>query len=275
MKKLYWILGSVIVVMAVSILWLIANSLDVNSPRFSLINRNVENRDYTQFSVEFGTLQDIYENEGTVQTTADDLKMYEWDLSGISGTPKFVLYLTEGDRFALNEQIVRIGGVEHRGTTDGKIIEIVSTTTSLKIYYIDYSDHYVKTTLPQSLESYLTAANQAEVYYDGVTYEATIDAIDYQVIGGVIEVRLLVADLHLLPGSSVTVGLVLQEYVNVFYVPTAYIQSDLIGTFIYLLDLDSGDVTKKYVPVTSTLQHYSIITIESFYLSKAFVNYND
>jgi hypothetical protein len=275
MKKLYWILGGIIAFMAASILWLLANSLDVNSPRFSLINRNVENRDYTQFSVSFGTLEDTYSSIGIVSTNATELSVYEWDLSTVFSTPKYTMYKVIGDKFVKSDVIVKIGSIDFRATTDGKIIDIVTTTNSLKIYYIDYSDHYVKTMIPQTLEPLINISNTVKISYNQITYNAVIDYIDYQVIDGMIEVRIIVDNLFLLPGSTVEVGLVIKSYPNAYYVPSAYIQTDLVGTYLYMLDGSSGNVTKKYVTIVSNLQYYSIITIEPFYLSKLFVNYND
>ncbi|MFH0993696.1 MAG: hypothetical protein V1761_05035 [bacterium] len=271
MKKLTIVLVSIIAVMTVAILIILDKSLDITSPRLTLVEESVEDREYTIDVIRNGTLRDMYEDAGTVVSADNELLTFVYPVVGLS----YSIDVVEGQKFTETTRLAVVGSVPQLAGTAGKVIRIDETDEELVIYYIDYTHHTVRTTIPQELEGFITGATVAEVYYGGITYPATVVAIGYEVVDGLVAIDLAVPGLTLLPGSFVVTGLELAAYTNVTYVPSAFVVNDLGTQYVYLLDPATDTVAKVYVTVQQTLQSYTIVTVGLQYVGRTIVKYND
>ncbi|GEM_PF-6681629 len=271
MKKLTIVLVSIIAVMTVAILIILDKSLDITSPRLTLVQESVEDREYTIDVIRNGTLRDLYENAGTVVSADDGLLTFVYPVVGLT----YSIDVVEGQKFSETTRLAVVGSIPQLAGTAGKVIRIDETDENLIIYYIDYTHHTVRTTIPQALEGFITGATVAEVYYDGTTYAADVVAIGYEVVDGLVTIDLAVPGLTLLPGSVVATGLELASYANVTYVPSTFVVDELGSKFIYLLDPVTDTVSKLYVTVQQTLQSYTIVTVGLQFVGRTIVKYND
>jgi hypothetical protein len=276
MKKLTWTLIGIIGFMLLAILLLLNNALSVTTPRIRLIERSINERDYTKFIVQRGTLQDIYTSTGEIVSLENPYEISTHDLSSISTDPLVVISKSIGEKFVENDLLYTVGGVEVFAQTNGKVIRIDQTTSLLEVEILNYRKLSVKTSIPQSLEPFITGLSSASVVVNNQTFTASIRSIGSLVVDGSIEVYLSVTGLTLLPGSSIPTNIQVAQYTNVSYVKSEYILFELGSHFIYLLSRDGKTVQKLPVVIVKRLQSTTIIqALDEQYYFREFIVYND
>ena len=276
MKKLTWTLIGIIGFMFLAILLLLNNALSVTTPRIRLIERSINERDYTKFIVQRGTLQDIYTSTGEIVSLVNPYEVTTHDLSGISTDPLVVISKTIGEKFIENDLLYTVGGVEVFAQTDGKVIRMDQSSSSFEVEILNYRKLSVKTYIPQSLEPFITGLSSASVVVNNQTFTASIRSIGSIVVDGSIEVYLSVTGLTLLPGSSIPTNIQIAQYTNVSYVKSEHILFELGSHFIYLLSRDGKTVQKLPVVIVKRLQSSTIIqALDEQYYYREFIIYND
>ena len=276
MKKLTIGLLSTIAIMAVVILFLLSNALSTSIPRIRLIERSINQRDYTKFVVSRGTLEDIYKQTAEVISLENPIHIDTIDVSAISSTPKVQVHKQVGEKFEIGDLLYTVGSNPVLASSSGKVISHSLSPTEFTFSYLDYELLVVKTFIPQSLEQHVTSQSKARVVLDGQAKEASVESIGSMVVAGQIEVIIRVEGMRLLPGSLVETQIVIQEYANVSYVPSQYIYNELGINFIYLLAPDGKSVSKLNIVIVQELQSATMIqSLAEQYYYREFIVYND
>lgn len=276
MKRLTIGLFSTIGIMSIIILFLLSNALSVSSPRIRLIERSINERDYTKFVVSRGNLEDQFTANAIVTSKTNPITAVDYDLTAVNTNPKVTYLKQVGEKFEQGEALFQVGGTVVTATTNGKIVSYVESFTNLTFTYLDYERLLIKTQIPESLEPIISALTPTKVLLNGEFVDAQIQSIDTQVVNHFIDVYIQVDGLDLLPGSSVQVALTVGTYNNVSYVRSDYIYTELGSHFIYLLSRDGKSVSKIPVVIVQRLQSTTLIQpLEEQYYFREFIIYND
>ncbi len=276
MKRLTIGLFSTIGIMSIIILFLLSNALSVSSPRIRLIERSINERDYTKFVVSRGNLEDQFIANAFVTSLNNPLTTTDYDLTAVITNPKVTVLKRVGEKFVQGEALFQIGDHVVNASTNGKVVAYEESLTNLTFTYLDYEKLLIKTQIPESLEPLISSLTPTQVQLNGEFVDAQIQSIDTQVVNQHIDVYIQVDGLDLLPGSSVSIALSIGTYSNVSYVRSDYIYTELGSHYLYLLSRDGKSVSKIPVVIVQTLQSMTIIqALEEQYYFREFIIYND
>jgi len=276
MKRLTIGLFSTIGIMSIIILFLLSNALSVSSPRIRLIERSINERDYTKFVVSRGNLEDQFIANAFVTSLNNPLSTIDYDLTAVITNPKVTVLKRVGEKFVQGEALFQIGDHVVNASTNGKVVAYEESLTNLTFTYLDYEKLLIKTQIPESLEPLISSLTPTQVQLNGEFVGAQIQSIDTQVVNQHIDVYIQVDGLDLLPGSSVSIALTIGTYSNVSYVRSDYIYTELGSHYLYLLSRDGKSVSKIPVVIVQTLQSMTIIqALEEQYYFREFIIYND
>lgn len=276
MKRLTIGLFSTIGIMSIIILFLLSNALSVSSPRIRLIERSINERDYTKFVVSRGNLEDQFIANAFVTSLNNPLTTTDYDLTAVITNPKVTVLKRVGEKFVQGEALFQIGDHVVNASTNGKVVAYEESLTNLTFTYLDYEKLLIKTQIPESLEPLISSLTPTQVQLNGEFVDAQIQSIDTQVVNQHIDVYIQVDGLDLLPGSSVSIALSIGTYSNVSYVRSDYIYTELGSHYLYLLSRDGKSVSKIPVVILQTLQSMTIIqALEEQYYFREFIIYND
>ncbi len=276
MKRLTIGLFSTIGIMSIIILFLLSNALSVSSPRIRLIERSINERDYTKFVVSRGNLEDQFIANAFVTSLNNPISTIDYDLTAVITNPKVTVLKLVGEKFVQGEALFQIGDHVVNASTNGKVVAYEESLTNLTFTYLDYEKLLIKTQIPESLEPLISSLTPTQVQLNGEYVDAQIQSIDTQVVNQHIDVYIQVDGLDLLPGSSVSIALTIGTYSNVSYVRSDYIYTELGSHYLYLLSRDGKSVSKIPVVIVQTLQSMTIIqALEEQYYFREFIIYND
>lgn len=276
MKRLTIGLLSTIGIMSIIILFLLGNALSVSSPRIRLIERSINERDFTKFVVSRGNLADKFTATAVVMSNANPLVQEDYDLTLVLTSPKVTRLKQIGEKFQVGDALFLIGETTIQAQTNGKVISYEESNVAFSFTFLDYERLLIKTRIPESLEPIISALTPTQVRLNGTFVNAQIESIDYRVVNQMIDVFIRVDGLDLLPGSSIEVALTVGNYPNVTYLRSDYIYTELGIDYIYLLSRDGKSVSKVPVVIVKRLQSTTIIQpLEEQYYFREFIIYND
>lgn len=199
-----------------------------------------------EYRVLKGEVKHTYETTGQVISGAPELYIVTFDLEKISDET-FELVKEPGENFAKGDTVYTSNGKSKTVDFNGKVVDVVSSDNgkNLSVKLLNYDALFVVAEIDLETYSKITYSTPATVIYNNAEYNATIKNIGYEVVNDQVQIQLSAPD-GVLPGSSVTVCLVLDTDTVGLYVPTAAIYNNGDHPYAFVRDGEG----KKQVEIT-------------------------
>lgn len=258
MKKVIVVLGCVICVLLGGIVWLLKDNLETEEYHISVDYESAT--EYLKIYVGRSDYEETKSAEGYCQCDVGEKS------EQLVYTNDAVMKVERFQDFDEEETVALIDGEEVVLGCTGKLLDYTIEEQSVTLTYIDYEDFWVSAEVPQELLHDLSYDTTTYVYVGDKQYSATIQWMDWRVVGGYTTVNVK-TEAKMLPGEQVRVVFVMDVYPDVVAVKTEYILEDNVGTFLYWQDELSGVVEKIYFTVVQGGDDYSIIDIDEVYVN--------